>query len=82
VEQYSLDPNLLDLDVFAAAENMQGIYAEAAYSFSQNFVGTFHYGYATRINDSLGTGGTGTDIPQINPINQYELFQLDLTFRF
>jgi len=82
VEQYALDPNLLDLDVFAAAENMQGIYAEAAYGFSQNFVGAFHYGYATRINDKLGTGGTGTDIPQINPIAQFQLFQLDLTFKF
>ena len=82
VEQYSLDPNLLDLDVFAAAENLQGIYAEAAYGFSQNFVGAFHYGYATRINDNLGTGGTGTDIPQVNPVNNYQLFQVDLTFKF
>jgi len=81
-EQYSLDPNLLDLDVFAAAENMQGVYAEAAYGFSQNFTAAFHYGYATRINDQLGTGGTGTDIPQINPITRFELYQLDLTFRF
>jgi hypothetical protein len=82
VEQYSLDPNLLDLDVFAAAENMQGVYAEAAYGFSQNFIAAFHYGYATRINDQLGTGGTGTDIPQINPITRFELYQLDLTFKF
>jgi hypothetical protein len=82
VEQYSLDPNLLDLDVFAAAENLQGIYAEAAYGFSPNFVGAFHYGFANRINDKLGTGGTGTDIPQINPITQFQLFQLDLTFKF
>jgi hypothetical protein len=82
VEQYSLDPNLLDLDFFSGAENLQGVYVAAAYGFSANFIGTFRYGYASRINDLLGTGGTGTDIPQINPINQYQIFQADLTFRF
>ena len=82
IEQYSLDPNLLDLDVFAGDENLEGIYAEVAYGFTQNFIATFHYGYASRINNLLGTGGTGTDIPQINPITQYSLFQADLTFKF
>jgi hypothetical protein len=82
VEQYSLDPNLLDLDYFAGAENLQGMYAAVAYGFSDNFIGTIRYGYASRINSLLGTGGTGTDIPQINPIDNIELFQADLTFKF
>lgn len=82
VEQYSLDPNLLDLDFFSGVENLQGVYVAAAYGFSQNFIGTFRYGYASRINNLLGTGGTGSDIPQINPIQQYQIFQADLTFRF
>jgi hypothetical protein len=82
IEQYSLDPNLLDLDYFAGAENLEGVYAALAYGFSGNFIGTFRYGYASRINHLLGTGGTGTDIPQINPINSYQLFQVDLTFKF
>jgi hypothetical protein len=82
IEQYSLDPNLLDLDYMAGAENLEGIYAAAAYGFSDNFIGTFRYGYASRINHVLGTGGTGTDIPQINPINYYQLFQVDLTYKF
>lgn len=82
IEQYALDPNLLDLDYFAGAENMEGIYAAIAYGFTDNFIGTVRYGHASRINSLLGTGGTGTDIPQINPINQFDLFQLDLTFRF
>ena len=82
IEQYSLDPNLLDLDFFAGAENLQGIYAAFAYGFTDNFIGTVRYGYASRINGTLGTGGSGTDIPQINPISVYQLFQFDLTFKF
>jgi hypothetical protein len=82
IGQYSLDPNLLDLDFNAGAENLQGIYAAAAYGFTDNFIGTFRYGYASRINNQLGTGGTGTDIPQINPITQYSIFQIDLTVKF
>ena len=82
VEQYSLDPNLLDLDFFSGVENLQGVYVSAAYGFSRNFIGTFRYGYANRINNLLGTGGTGTDIPQINPVDKYQIFQADVTFRF
>ena len=82
VEQYSLDPNLVDTDFFEGVENLQGIYAAFAYGFSANVIGTFRYGYATRINDQLGTGGSGQDIPQMNPINTYNLFQVDMTVRF
>ncbi|HEX9045722.1 MAG TPA: putative porin [Verrucomicrobiae bacterium] len=82
IEQYSLDPNLLDLDMFAGAENLEGIYGAIAFGLSDNFIATVRYGYASRINHKLGTGGTGTDIPQINPINYYNLFQFDLTYKF
>ena len=83
VEQYALDPNLPDLDFFNGAANLQGVYAALAYSFTDNFIGTFRYGRAGRINDLLGTGGSDTgDIAQINPINNYSIYQVDLTFRF
>ena len=82
VEQYALDPNLPDTDFFAGAQNMQGIYAAIAYGFSDNLIGTVRYGYASRINKLLGTGGTGQDIPQINPINEMKIFQVDLTYKF
>jgi hypothetical protein len=82
VEQYSLDPNLLDTDFFEGVENLQGIYAAIAYGFTDNFIATIRYGYASRINDKLGTGGSGQDIPQINPVTQFNLLQADLTFRF
>jgi len=82
VEQYALDPNILDLDYFAGVENMEGIYVTAGYGLTENFILTFRYGNASRINKLLGTGGTGTDIQQINPINSMEIFQADMTFKF
>jgi hypothetical protein len=82
VEQYALDPNLIDTDFFEGSENLQGICVALAYSFTDNFIGTFRYGHASRINDLLGTGGSGQDIPQINPINDFDIYQVDLTFRF
>ncbi|MEI6566349.1 MAG: hypothetical protein WCR20_06725 [Verrucomicrobiota bacterium] len=53
-----------------------------AYGLSQNVIATFRYGYATRINQYLGTGGANQDIPQMNPINRFQLIQVDLTLKF
>ncbi len=82
IEQYALDPNMLDSDFFEGRGNLEGIYAAIAYGLADNVITTFRYGYASRINDKLGTGGSNQDIPQVNPIQHYNLFQLDLTFRF
>jgi hypothetical protein len=82
IEQYSLDPNLIDSDFFEGRENLEGIYAAVAYALSDNFILTFRYGYAQRINGLLGTGGDNQDIPQMNPINHYFLIQSDATLRF
>jgi len=82
VEQYALDPNLLDSDFFEGRGNLQGIYAAAAYGLTDNVIATVRYGYAWRINDRLGTGGSNLDIPQVNPIDHYSLLQLDLTLKF
>jgi hypothetical protein len=82
VEQYSLDPNLLDSDFFEGRANLEGIYVALAYSPANNVITTFRYGYAHRINEQLGTGGANQDIPQVNPIQHYNLLQVDLTFRF
>jgi hypothetical protein len=82
IEQYALDPNLIDSDFFEGAENLQGVYTAFAYGLTDNLTGTIRYGYASRINDKLGTGGSDQDIPQVNPIDKYQLIQADLTFRF
>ena len=82
IEQYALDPNILDSDFFEGRENLEGIYVAAAYGITDNLIATFRYGHASRINDNLGTGGSNQDIPYVNPISAYEIFQFDLTFNF
>src|SRR5262249_3280016 len=62
VEQYALDPNLIDSDFFEGRGNMQGIYSAMAYGLSDNTIATVRYGYGSRINDKLGTGGSNLDI--------------------
>jgi hypothetical protein len=82
VEQYALDPNLLDSDFFEGRGNLQGVYTAFAYSFTDAIIGTVRYGLAGRINSQLGTGGYNADLPLPNPITRYQVLQLDLTMRF
>lgn len=82
VEQYALDPNLIDSDFFEGRENMEGFYLALAYGFTDNMIGAIRYGHASRIDNKLGTGGSNQDIPQVNPVKQYQLLQADLTFKF
>ena len=82
VEQYALDPNLLDSDFFEGRGNLQGAYVAIAYGLSDNMIGTLRGGLASRINGNLGTGGSNQDVPWINPIERYRLLQFDLTYRF
>lgn len=82
VEQYALDPNLLDSDFFEGRGNLEGFYTSVAYGLANNFIATFRYGYATRIDDKIGTGGSNQDIPQVNPIQHFNILQMDLTLRF
>jgi hypothetical protein len=82
IEQYALDVNLIDSDFFEGRGNLQGIYTAFAYGITDAMIGTVRYGYASRIRNDLGTGGNNLDIPGINPINDYNIVQLDLTWRF
>jgi hypothetical protein len=82
IEQYALDVNLIDSDFFEGRGNLQGVYAAFSYSITDAIVGTLRYGYASRIDNQLGTGGNNLDIPGINPIDNYNLVQMDLTWRF
>lgn len=82
VEQYALDPNLLDSDFFEGRGNMQGVYTAVAYSFTDAMIGTLRYGLAERIDNELGTGGYNADLPLPNPVNRFQVFQADLTFKY
>lgn len=79
-EQYSLDPNLVDSDIFDSRVNMQGIAVKAGYMLADAISLNLTYTYGWRTNGTYGTGGIG-DIP-INPIDQYQLFQADMSVRF
>ena len=82
VEQFALDPNLIDSDFFEGRTNLKGVYLAGAYGFTDSIIGTLRYGYAQRINHTLGTGGSGPDLPYLNPIDDYRIFQYDLTWKF
>ena len=79
-EQYSLDPNLVDSDIFDSRVNMQGIIVQAGYALSDAVVFNITYARGWRSADALGTGGTG-DIG-VNPLDKYQLFQADLNVKF
>lgn len=79
-EQYSLDPNLVDSDLFDSRVNLQGIGLQAGYMLSDAVWIALTYGYGWRADGSLGTGGSG-DIG-INPLDQYQIFQADLNVKF
>lgn len=81
-EQYALDPNLLDSDSFEGRGNLQGINIQLSFGLTPNLITSLRYGNATRINKTIGTGGSNLSIPQMNPINRFELWQLDLSFKF
>jgi hypothetical protein len=79
-EQFSLDPNLVDSDLWDSRVNIQGIAVKAGYMLADAVSLNLTYGYGWRTNGNLGTGGIG-DIP-INPVDQYQIFQADLNLKF
>jgi Putative porin len=79
-EQYSLDPNLVDSDIFDSRVNMEGIAVQAGYMLSDALVFNLLYAHAWPSDDHLGTGGVG-DIG-INPLSEYDIFQADLSVKF
>lgn len=79
-EQYSLDPNLIDNDIFDARLNMEGVGVRAGYALTDAIFFNLEWVYGWRIDDDLGTGGFN-DIG-INPLDHYQILQTDLTVKF
>jgi len=79
-EQYALDPNLVDSDIFDSRVNMQGVAVKAGYALADAIVFNLTWAYGWRSNGNFGTGGVG-DIP-INPLDQYQIFQADMNVKF
>ena len=57
-EQFSLDPNLIDSDLFNSQLNHQGLVLTAGYMLADAVLFNVTWSYAWRINGSYGTGGT------------------------
>ena len=83
IQQFALDPNLIDDDIFNAQENIHGIVAQAAYNLTAAVIFRLTYAHGWWYNHNLGTGGNlGTITIATNPTDEYNLFQADLNLTF
>lgn len=81
VEQFAVDPNLVDSDLFDSRVNMEGVAVRGGYAISDAVSFNLTYGYGWQIDDALGTGGVG-DAFTLNPLHKYSIFQADLNVKF
>jgi len=82
IEQFALDPNMIDSDFFERT-NVEGWFVAAAYSPADAIITTLRYGQAKRYNNNLGTGGFNDDSSGLlASIDKYKLVQFDVTLRF
>jgi len=79
-DQFALDPNLVDNDLFDSRLNLEGVAVRAGYMLTDAIVFNLTWAYAWRIDNDLGTGGLGDT--GINPLDQYQIFQADLSVKF
>lgn len=79
-EQYALDPNLVDSDIFDSRVNMEGVVVQGGYGLSDAITINLTYAYGQQADRSLGTGGVGDT--GLNPVRDYQLFQADLNWKF
>src|SRR5215471_13177614 len=83
IQQYALDPNLIDDDIFNAQENMHGIAAQLAYNFTAAVNLQLTYAHGWQYNGNLGTGGNvGSLAIATNPTSEYNFFTADLNINF
>ena len=78
---YSLDPNTVDSDFMDSRLNMKGYVAKAQYNFKDNVALNAAYGHATRKNDTVGVPYSAGNDLGLN-LTSFDLFQLDLTYKF
>ena len=81
VEQFAVDPNLVDSDLYDSRVNMEGVAVRAGYAISDAVTFNLTYGYGRQIDHDLGTGGVG-DAFSLNPLRKYQIFQADLNLKF
>jgi Putative porin len=83
IQQFALDPNLIDDDIFNAQTNMHGIAVQGTYNFTAAVNLQLTYAHGWWYNHNLGTGGNvGSLAIAINPTTEYNYFTADLNFKF
>jgi hypothetical protein len=82
IQQFALDPNLIDDDIFNAQENMHGIAVQAAYNLTAAVNVQLTYAHGWQYNGNLGTGGVASQATGINPTSEYNWFTADLNVKF
>jgi hypothetical protein len=81
VDQYAVDPNLVDSDLYDSRVNIEGIAIRLGYGVTDAITANLTYGYGWQIDHDLGTGGVG-DAFSLNPLRDYQIFQADLSVKF
>jgi hypothetical protein len=85
---YALDPNAVDSDFMDSRVNMKGVVFKAEYALRDNVFVNFAAGHAERKDDDFSAAGSTGDIAPsaagTQPINidNYNLYQLDMTYKF
>ena len=77
---WSVDNNAVDSDFMDSRVNMKGTTFKAQYNFTDNVYSNFAYGHATRKNNAYGAAAAVSDLA-LN-LRKFDLFQLDLTYKF
>jgi len=82
-EQFALDPNLVDDDIFDGHLNMQGYVIRASYAFTDAAWLSVVDAYFSRKDTSLGTGGGGGLLGGVGfPLDRTQLLFVDVNLKF
>ena len=83
-EQFALDPNLVDDDIFDGRLNMQGYFLQGTYMITDGASIILQYCHGSRIDTNLGTGGTGGALGTAPgfPLQSVNLVYVDLNLKF
>ena len=78
---YSVDPNLVDADIFNGATNLQGLVVQGSYNWTDGLTSTIRLAHASRVNSQLATPNVTQDL-SLGNISTYNLVQADLQWKF
>jgi hypothetical protein len=80
-EEFALDPNLIDNDIFDARLNMQGVIARIDYALTDFLSMGVLYNFGNRLDKNIGTGGAGGGLAT-DPLKDYNLVMFDVNVKF